>query len=242
MAQNQLNSSPKVYARVGGIAYLVIIIAGIFGEMVVRKTIIVAGDASATTANILAHSQLWRAGIAGDLLMHVCDVIVMVCLYVLLKPVNKNLALLAILFNLVQTSVLVANKMNLLMPLFLSEDVNYLKALDPHQLQAMSYLSVKAHSYGFGIGLIFFGFTCLSYGYLIFKSGFFPKLFGVLMAIAGLCYLLNSFTLILAPKLSNFMMLVPAFIGEFSFCLWLIIAGVNVSKWRERKNMYLINQ
>lgn len=242
MAQNHLNSSPQVYARIGGIAYLFIIIAGIFGEMVVRKTIIVAGDASATTVNILAHSQLWRAGIAGDLLMHVCDVIVMVCLYVLLKPVNKNLALLAILFNLVQTSVLVANKMNLLMPLFLSEDVNYLKALDPHQLQAMSYLSVKAHSYGFGIGLIFFGFTCLSYGYLIFKSGFFPKLFGILMAIAGLCYLLNSFTLILAPKLSNFMMLVPAFIGEFSFCLWLIIAGVNVSKWRERKNMYLINQ
>lgn len=237
MAHNQLNSSPRVYARVGGIAYLLIIIAGIFGEMVVRKTIIVTGDAAATTVNMLAHSQLWRAGIAGDLLMHICDVIVMVCLYVLLKPVNKNIALLAILLNLVQTSVLVANKMNLLMPLFLSEDVNYLKALDPHQVQAMSYLSIKTHAYGFGIGLIFFGFTCLALGYLIFKSGFFPKLLGIMMAIAGLCYLLNSFAMILAPKLSNFMMLAPAFIGEFSFCLWLIIVGVNVSKWREKEKI-----
>ena len=163
-----LKSSPQVYARVGGFAYLIIILAGAFGEMYVRSTIIVSGDALTTASNILSNSLLWRIGIAGDILMHVCDVIVMMCLYVLLKPVNKNLALLALLFNLIQTSVLVANKLNLLMPLLLLGNADYLKTFDPHQLQSLSYLFLKTHSYGFGVGLIFFGFECLILGYLIF--------------------------------------------------------------------------
>ena len=235
MTDHNLKSSPQLYARVGGFAYLLIIVAGAFGEMYVRGTIIVSGDASTTATNILANPLLWRIGIAGDLLMHVCDVVVMMSLYVLLKPVNKNLALLAILFNLIQTSVLVANKLNLLMPLFLLGSANYLKAFDPYQLEALSYLSLKAHGYGFGIGLIFFGCECLILGYLIFTSGFFPKVIGILIQIAGLCYLINSFAMILAPKFSSFNLLIPAFIGEFSFCLWLIIKGVNVSKWREKE-------
>ena len=231
-----LKSSPQVYARVGGFAYLIIIVAGAFGEMYVRSRIIVSGDATTTASNILSDSLLWRIGIAGDLLMHVCDVIVMMCLYVLLKPVNKNLALLAVLFNLIQTSVLVANKLNLLVPLFLLSNADYLKAFDPHQLQSLSYLFLKAHGLGFGVGLIFFGFECLILGYLIFRSGFLPKVIGVLIQIAGLCYLMNSFAMIIAPKFSNFSLLIPAFIGEFSFCLWLIIKGVNIQKWREKEH------
>ena len=241
MANGILKNSPQLYARVGGIAYLIIIVAGAFGEMYVRNTIIVPGDATTTANNILANPLLWRIGIAGDLLMHVCDVIVMMCLYVLLKPVNKNLALLAILFNLIQTSVLVANKLNLLMPLYLLDNADYLKTFDPHQLQTLSYLSIKAHGYGFGVGLIFFGFECLILGYLIFKSGFLPKIIGVLIQIAGFCYLVNSFAMIIAPKISNFSLLIPAFIGEFSFCLWLIIKGVNVPKWREKEHSWQKN-
>ena len=236
MTNDMLKSSPQVYARVGGFAYLIIIVAGAFGEMYVRSTIIVSGDAAATARNILSNSLLWRMGIAGDLLMHVCDVILMMCLYVLLKPVNKNLALLAVLFNLIQTSVLVANKLNLLMPLFLLGSADYLRVFDPLQLQSLSYLFLKAHGYGFGVGLIFFGCECLILGYLIFRSGFFPKVIGVLIQIAGLCYLINSFAMIVAPELSNFSLLIPAFIGELSFCLWLLIKGVNIPKWREKES------
>ena len=230
-----LKNSPQVYARLGGLAYLLIIVAGAFGEMYVRNSIIVSGNATTTAGNILANPLLWRIGIAGDLLMHVCDVVVMMCIYVLLKPVNKNLALLAMLFNLIQTSVLVANKLNLLMPLLLLDNANYLNAFDPSQLQSLSYLFLKAHGYGFSIGLIFFGFVCLINGYLIFKSGFLPKLIGILIQIAGFCYLINSFAMIIAPKLSNFSLLIPAFVGEFSFCLWLIIKGVNIPKWKEKE-------
>jgi hypothetical protein len=171
--------------------------------------------------------------------MHVCDVVLIMVFYVLLKPVNKNLALLAVLFNLIQTAVLVANKLNLVMPLFLLADADYLKAFNSHQLQALSYLSIKAHAHGFGTGLIYFGFECLVLGYLIFKSGYFPKTIGILMQIAGLCYLVNSFSLLVAPGLANALfpaILIPSFIGELSLCLWLLVKGVNVSRWKEKTN------
>ena len=229
--------SPQKYARTGGIAYLIIIVAGFIGEMFIRNKIIVPGDAAATAGNLVASSLLWRIGIAGDIIMHVCDIIVMLVLYVLLKPVNKHLALAALLFNLVQTAVLVANKMNLLMPWFLLGDADYLKAFEPQQLQALARLSIKAHGYGFGIGLIFFGCVLLVNGYLIIKSGYFPKAIGILIQVAGICYLINSFALILAPSLTDILfpaILLPPLIGELTLCLWLIIKGVNLPKWQEK--------
>lgn len=237
MSNHTVSVSPQLYARIGGVAYLVIIVAGLMGEMFIRNTIVVPGDAAATAQNLTTSPLLWRIGIAGDLVMHVCDVILMLVFYVLLKPVNRHLALLALLFNLIQTAVLVANKINLLMPLFLLGDAPYLKTLDAHQLQALSYVSIRAHAYGFGVGLIYFGFVCLIAGYLIYRSGFFPRVLGVLMQIAGLCYLVNSFTLIIAPAVANKLypaILLPPFIGELSLCLWLIVKGVNVTKWQEK--------
>jgi hypothetical protein len=228
--------SPQVYARVGGILYLMIIIAGALGEILIRAKLVVSGDAIATASSIMASQPLWRMGITGDIMMHVFDIPLMLVFYVLLKPVNKNLALLAILFNLIQTAVLVANKLNLLMPLFLLGNADYLKVFEPNQLSALAYLFVRAHDNGFGIGLIFFGFACLTYGYLIFRSGYFPRVLGILMTIAGLSYLANSFTLLLAPTYAGtvFPVLVLALIGELSLCLWLIVKGVDVPKWGQR--------
>ncbi len=229
-------TSPNVYARIGGLAYLFIIIAGACGELFIRNTLLVQGNPATTANNIAASPMLWRIGITGDLLMHVCDMIVAIVYYKLLRPVNKDLALLAVFFGLIQTAVLVANKMNMMMPLLL-ENADYLKAFTPEQLQAWTYLSVKAHGYGFGIGLIFFGFECLIDGYLIFKTGYLPKVLGVMIQIAGLCYLINSFAVILAPKLANQLspaILLPPFVGELSICLWLIFKGVNLNKWNER--------
>ena len=229
--------SPQLYARLGGFLYLAIILFGIFGEMFVRGTLVVSGDATATVDSISRSQFLWRAGIVGDLLMHVCDVPVILILYLLLRPVSKGLALLATLFNMVQTAILAVNKLTLLFPIFLLEDVGYLKAFSAEQLHALSYLAVKAHGYGFGIGLIFFGFACLVRGHLIFRSGYLPKTLGLLLQIAGLSYLTNSFALLLAPSFATSIfpgVLVPAFIGELSVCLWLIIKGVNARQWEQR--------
>lgn len=230
-------TSPQVYARIGGVLYLLIIVAGLFGEAVVRNKLIVWGDAAATATNIAASRSLWRAGIAGDLLMHVLDVPLMLIFYVLLRPVSRNLALLAILFNAVQTAVLVATKLALLVGLFFLGSTDYLKAFEPRQLQALTYVSIRADAYGFGIGLIFFGCACLVLGYLIRKSGYLPRILGVLMQIAGLCYVTNSFSMILAPDFANRLfpaILLPAFIAELSLCLWLLIKGVDVPKWEAR--------
>lgn len=231
------NFSPQRYARIGGLAYLFIIIAGAFGEVFVRQKLFVSGNAVATANNIAASPMLWRIGMAGDLLMHVCDLIVTIVYYKLLKPINKDLAILAVFFGLIQTAVLVANKMNLLMPVFLLSDAEYLKVFSTQQLQTWSYLSVKAHDYGFGVGLIFFGFECLIDGYLIIRSGYLPKILGVFVQVAGVCYLVNSFGMILFPKLINAIspaILLPPFVGELSICLWLIFKGVNLVKWNER--------
>ena len=237
MVNERPGISPQVYARTGGFAYLIIIVAGAMGEIFIRQKIIIQGNAIATTQNISASPLLWRIGIFGDLVMHVFDLVLGLVYYTLFKRVNKSLALLSLLFGVIQTAVLVANKMNLMMPLFLLDDAHYLKAFDPQQLQALSYLSIKAHEYGFGVGLIFFGFECLIDGYLIFKSEFLPRVLGVMIFIAGLCYLANSFLLIFSPRLEDLLfpiILGPlALIGEFSMCLWLIVKGVNVKKWGE---------
>jgi hypothetical protein len=229
--------SPQRWARAAGVAYLIIIVLGFVGEMFIRGKLIVPGDPTATAHSILTHSLLWRLGIAGDITMHICDAIVGVVYYILLKPVNKNLAMMALFLGLVQTAVLVANKMNLVMPILLLGNGAYLKAMDQQQLELIAYLSVVAHGYGFGIGLIFFGCECLIDGWLIIKSGYFPRVLGMMIQIAGLCYLLNSFALILSPSLSNALfpaILLPPFIGELSMCLWLLFKGVNLTKWNDR--------
>jgi hypothetical protein len=185
----------------------------------------------------MASPSLWRAGIAADLLMHMCDVGVMTVIYVLLKPVNRNLALATLLANLVQTAVLVANKLTLVIPLFLLGNAAYLKAFGQQQLSALAYICLRIHDYGFGVGLIFFGIVCLLEGYLIRRSGYLPKTLGVLMQVAGACYLLNSFSLILAPAFASTLfpaIMLPPLIAELSLALWLVVKGVDLPKWHAR--------
>ncbi|MBI3221024.1 MAG: DUF4386 domain-containing protein [Bacteroidetes bacterium] len=230
----QSHTSAQRYARAGGAAYLIIIIAGACGELLIRNPIIVSGDAMATHTNLAASQGIWRIGIAGDLLMHLMDLVVLMAYYYLLRPVNKNLAQLAIFFGLIQTAVLVANKMNLVVPLFFAKDSAYLQAFTKEQIAALSYLSIKAHNYGFGVGLLFFGGECLIDGYLIYRSGYLPRALGVMIALAGAGYLINSFTLILAPSLTEYtfpILMGPIFIAETSMALWLMIKGVNMIQW-----------
>jgi len=227
-------SSPQLYARIAGILYLVIILMGIGAEALVRNKLFVSGDANATANNIMHADFLWKMGITADLIMHICDLPVMIILYYLLKPLSKKLALLNLSFNLIQTAVLVLNKLNLLAALFFLGDAEYLKSFTPDQLHTLSYLSIKLHDFGFGIGLIFFGFVCLLEGYLIFRSVYFPKTIGVLMTVAGICYLTNSFVLILAPQFSSIALLMPCLLAELSFSLWLIFKGVNLSIWKQK--------
>ena len=234
MKEHRVEASPQVLSRIGGVLYLIIIVVGLFGEAFVRDRIIVSGNATATAANIRSMESLWRFGIAAEFFLLICAVALTLIFFVLLRPVSRDLALLATFFNLVSVAVEAANDLNLLAALFPLGNAGYLKVFAPEQLYAMASLSLKSFSYGFGVALIFFGFVCLVMGYLIFRSGYLPKAIGVLMQIAGLSSLINSFALGLAPAVANRLfpaILVPAFIGEASLCLWLLVKGVNVEKW-----------
>jgi len=230
-----LSGSPNFYARIAGFSYLLIIAFGLTGQLLIRDTLIVYGDAALTVSNILHAETIWRLGITGDVLMHALDIPVMVILYLLLKQVHKPLALVSVAFNLAQTAVLVANKLVLLVPLILMDSAEYVAAFSMDQVHAQVMLLADLHNYGFGLGLIFFGCACIGYGLLVFKSNYFPKFVGVLMMMAGASYLTNSLTMLIAPTLSGavFPILLLSFIGELTFALWLILKGVNLDRWHQ---------
>ena len=237
MEEHEVEASPRALSRIGGALYLIIIVVGIFGEAFVRGRLVVSGDATATAANIRSMESLWRFGIAAELFLLICAVVLALIFFVLLRPVSRDLALLAAFFNLVSIALEAAYSLHLLAALFPLGNAGYLKAFQPEQLDAMATLSVRSHGHGFGISLIFFGCFCLVAGYLIFRSGYLPKAVGVLMQIAGLSYLINSFALVLSPGFANRLypaILIPAFVGEASLCLWLLVKGVNVDEWKLR--------
>jgi len=227
--------SPQVYARTGGVLYLITIIVGIFNEAFVKGRIIVSGDAMATAANLKTMESLWRVGIAAQMLMVICTVALTLVLYVLLKPVNRYLALLATYFGLIATTVDASYSLYLVQALFPLGNSGYLSAFTPDQLNAMASLLLKSHAMGYGIGLLLFGPFFLLTGYLIFKSTYFPRAIGILYQLVGIGYLINSFALILAPSYAGQtfpIMILFAFVGETSFCLWLLFKGVNMENWK----------
>lgn len=237
MEAHQVEASPRALSRIGGVLYLIIIVVGLFGEVFVRDRLVVAGDANATAANIRSHESLWRFHIAAELFLLICAVGLLLILFILLRPVSRDLALLAVFFNLVSIGVEATITLDLLRALFPLGNAGYLEAFTPPQLHAMASLSLRSHAHGFGVSLVFFGCFCLVVGYLIFRSGYFPKALGVLMQITGLSYLTNSIALVLAPALANRVFLAvaaPAFVGEASLCVWLIVKGVNVERWKQK--------
>ena len=174
--------------------------------------------------------------VAGDLVVVLCAVPLLWIEYLLLRPVDGQLVLLAVLFNLVSLAVEAISKLFLLVVMPTLASPGYLKAFAPEQLGVLASLALRSHDVAFDIALIFFGLTCVVNGYLIFKSGYLPKLVGVLMQIAGLSYLIACFAALFAPALSDLMtpaILLPPLIGESSFCLWLLIKGVDAGKWSE---------
>jgi hypothetical protein len=237
MINHSVETSPQVYARIGGVLYLIIIVLGIFGEAFVRNRIVVSGDPAATAANITSMESLWRFGIASEFLSLICTIALATIYFFLLKPVSKELNLLATFFRLVSIVVQAVAILNLVTALFPLVNAASLKAFTPEQLYALASLATKSHSYGFSVSLLFLGCTFLIHGYLIFRSGYLPKVLGVLIQVAGLCYLTNSFALLLYPAVANqvfLAILVPVFVAELSLCLWLLVKGVNALKWRER--------
>lgn len=235
---NVVETSPRLWGRMAGVLYLITIIMGVFAEVFVRGALTVRDDAAATATNILAHESLYRFGLAADLIMIACYIAVTLLFYVLFKPVSRSLSLLAAFFSVVGLAVLAANSLNHLAPLILLGGAHYLSVFDPTQLQALALLSLKMHAWGYNIADVFCGGTyCLMIGYLIFKSGFLPRVLGVLMAVGGLSYMIDSFVNLLSPTLAARLpeLTVLAGVAELALSLWLIAMSVNVPKWKQKE-------
>ncbi|MDT4897882.1 MAG: hypothetical protein QOH25_2959 [Acidobacteriota bacterium] len=229
-------ATPRLKARIAGTFYLITIIMGVFAEVFVRGALVVRDDAAATATNILAHEPLYRFGLAADLIMLACYIAVTLLFYGLFKPVGRSLSLLAAFFSLVGIAVLAVNSLNHLAPLVFLGDAHYLSAFETTQLQTLALMSLRMHARGYSIAGVFFGLYMLLLGHLIFRSGFLPRILGVLMAVGGLSYLTNSFAIFLLPtlvaRLPDMGML--GGIAELALSLWLMALGVNVPKWEEK--------
>lgn len=223
----------KGLARIAGFCYLIVIATGLFSEVFVRQALRVSNDAMATAHNIQHHEMLYRYGLVADIINFVIGLPTVLIIYYLFKRSNKLLLQLALALVVIQTAIIAVNLLNQVTPLLLLGDETYLNSFDPNQLATQSLLSLNIQAQGYAIGLVFFGFYCLIIGYVIYKSNAIPKLLGLLYALAGLCYLINSFTMFLSKGFENpyFMYLaLPIFIGELALCLWLLIKGIDTSK------------
>jgi len=229
--------SPRTTARIGGALYLFIIVAALFGEAYVRGTLIVSGDAAATARRILGSETLFRLGLAGEMLTCVFDVALALIFYVLLKPVSRNLALLAALLRLTYVGIYGVAKLFEIAALAALHGPDSLKDVDPAQWDDLAFLLLRVHGLGYGASLLFFGCSCVLMGYLMFRSQYLPRTFGVLLVIAGASYALYSLAQMLAPQFADQTlfpwMLLPGLPAEWGLCLWLLIKGIDLPKWNE---------
>lgn len=235
MTNQHFEDSIQRYARLGGALYLGIIVLGAFAEGFVSNKLIIAGDAAATAHNILGSAGLWRASVAADFTVVLLAVPLLWIEYLLLKPVSRHWVLLALLFNLISLAVEAVSKLFLLVVMPTLASADYLRAFEPKQLEVLANFALNSHDIAFNIALIFFAFTCLVNGFLIFRSGYLPKFVGILMQVAGASYLVACLAALFAPAFADSItpwILLPPLVGESSFCLWLLVKGVNVPRWK----------
>ena len=223
---------PRLLARIAGVFYLIITACALFAYLYVRGQVIVSGDMARTAANILAHEQLYRTGFSAAVIVVICNPPMGLILYELLKVVNPCLALLALVFIIISTTIEAVNLFNYITPLFTLSLPEYRGAFDPDELQALARGPIRLFGYAFSVALTFFGVFCALNGYLILRSKFLPAVLGLLMIVAGVTYWINSFQLFLALPIPYIQWV--TLIAELSLALWLLVVGVNEAKWRAR--------
>ena len=232
MKTQTMETSPQLYARAAGSLYLIVIVAGIIAQMFISGKIVVPGDAARTAANILTQRTLFELGFTVYLIEMASQIAMFVLLYVLFKPVNRNLALVALSFGIVGCIIKTLSRLFYVVPLLVLGDHPYLNVFDSGQLQALALLLLDVNDRGAAMALAFFGFSTFLNGTLIFRSNFLPRFLGVLSVVGGLGWL----TFLYPPlgyQVFPYVLLV-GLLGGLSQILWLLIKGVKVEQWQKR--------
>ena len=211
----------------GGL-YLIYMVISIFADVFGRSKLIVLGEAATTARNIMASAWQFRIGFVVDLVAGVLFLLTAWALYALLKPVNKNIALLFLLLNLDGVAVWCFSDLFLMAGQLLLSGADYLKVFQADQLQALAMLSLYIYKNGFlGIAQLFFGAWLLPLGYLVFKSGFLPRVLGVILMLHCVAWLATALQFFLFPGFAaiTYISYPIGFISEFGLTLWLLIMG-----------------
>jgi hypothetical protein len=226
------DGSPLFKARMAGARQLLEAVGATFGQVIVLGRLVVSGNAAATAANILGHERLFWMGFASSLMGVAFHIAWALLIYVLLKPVNRTLSLLAAFFVLVCCAMQALTSLLYLAPLLILQGGSSLSAFTAEQMQALAVMFLKLNQYAFNTDLVFFGFWCILTGYLIFRSTFLPRVLGVLVMVTGLGWVTYLYPP-LAYRLSLFIT-AASVLGEIPMELWLIVKGVNVQRWKEQ--------
>jgi len=210
-------------ARLAGLMYLGTIGFGLYAEIGVRRALIRRDDPTATAQAIFDHLSTFRIGLVADLMMLVCYVAVTALFYGLFRDVSRRVSVTAAAFSMIGIASLATACLLLLFPVRMTD-----LGLPFETVAAMMMVVIKVHGDGYNISLVFFGIYCLLLAWLIWRSTFVPKIIGVLMAIAGLCYLVNSLARLGWPDLAAMLpvhVMYPTLLGELSLALWLAVFG-----------------
>jgi len=215
-------------ARLAGLLYLIVAITGGFSELAVRAGVKVAGDAAATAENIRRSAGLFRLGFVTDLVDITTFVVLGFVLYVLLSPVNRRVAATFVIFNAIAAAVMSANMINHAGALLAATDPTFARTFGAASANGLALFFIDLHHQGYLIAQIFFGGWLLPLGYVVYKSGFFPRWLGVLLMIGTASYLVEMGATYLTPNFDStgvVLLAMPAAIAELSFTIWLLVKG-----------------
>lgn len=223
--------NPNRTARIAGLLYVVPWALSLFAFFL-RQSIVVPGDVATTAQNIIASESQFRLSMVSDLVVQAVFVVLVLLLYQLLKPVNKGHAVLMVVLFLVSVPITMLDTLNQFAALLLLSGADYLAAFTTAQLQSLAHLFLDLHEVGIIIAYIFWGLWLFPLGYLVFKSGFLPRILGILLMISCFGYLIDFFTFFFIPDFGISINMITGW-AELFLCLWLLIKGVDVEKWEK---------
>lgn len=233
--ENQIIIASQVKAaRLAGLLFLIAMATGLFAEFYVHfpSSLVVNGDAATTASNIMAKERLYRIGIANNIFTFAIDVALIWALYVLLRYVNKSLALLGVFFRMVETTIACVAIINSYVAMQFISDADHLKAFNSNQIQTLSVLQ-DTYALTFNVVAIFLGLGSTVFNYLLFKSRYIPRALAIWGIFSSLVLLISQFIIIIFPEMEKTIIpasYVPIALDEIALGFWLLIKGVNIRK------------
>jgi hypothetical protein len=237
MAEGTTEASQRIAARIAGFTLLLLMISGFTGMFAFGGHQIVYGDAAATARNILAHERGFRGGLVCEIVMLNCDVVLALALYALLKPVNSTLALLGSFWRIANAVMLGVGVASSLVSLDLLSNPRTMSLLNADQMHAISLIFFDLHNRLSLMGLMFFCLGAGVHSWLLYRSGYIPRVISGLYLFASVEMLLCCFTFIIFPNTRAVLdpaFLVPDFFAELAAALWLAVKGAKLPAQYEK--------